>query len=104
MPWGLDGPGTFDAAAGPPAAAHAFEKFGTGTTACAEIAVTEVSPFDTETPTVFMCQNAIQKSFFDFGVFWFQWETFLNRMLAFDPPVEKCSLARVSIRRFLQRS
>ena len=56
MPWGLDGPDTFDAAAGPPAAAHAFEKFETDATACAEIVVTEVSPFDTDTPTVFMCE------------------------------------------------
>ena len=31
-----------------------------------------------------------------FGVFLVQWETILNRILVFDPPVEKSSLARVS--------
>ena len=56
VPRGLDGPDTFDAAAGPPAAAHAFEKFETDAAACAAIVVTEVSPFDTDTPTVFMCE------------------------------------------------
>ena len=56
MPCGLDGPDTFNAAAGPPAAARAFEKFETDATACADIVVTDVSPFDTDTPTVFMCE------------------------------------------------
>ena len=38
--------------------------------------------------------------FFNF-FFLVEWETFLDRILAFDPPVKECSLACVSSRRFL---
>ena len=36
------------------------------------------------------------KKVFDFGVFLAQWETFLDRVLAFDPTGESCSLGRVA--------